>query len=186
MIPKAVSLLIDRGILVRCTFVIGFPGETKETIQSSASVMNSIPINGPLEIKVLKLILFLKANTTQPFALIVMPLADVSTPTQRQKHGLIGFARKWKHNTMSFPEAQKWAYGFVNMLKPEISPSYEGEVDLDDLIDVPSDVRRKVFHLRQLVINNFLYSFLTAISCDSIKKVCQYLMLEQMLSFGLN
>lgn len=172
MIPKAVSLLIDRGILVRCTFVIGFPGETKETIQSSASVMNSIPINGPLEIK--------------PFALIVMPLADVSTPTQRQKHGLIGFARKWKHNTMSFPEAQKWAYGFVNMLKPEISPSYEGEVDLDDLIDVPSDVRRKVFHLRQLVINNLLYSFLTAISCDSVKKVCQYLMLEQMLSFGLN
>lgn len=80
-----------------------------------------------------------------------MPLSDVSTPTQRQKYGLVGFARKWKHNTMSFPEAQKWSFGFVNMLKPQISPSYEGEVDLDDLLELTSAARTQVFHIRQLV-----------------------------------
>lgn len=82
---------------------------------------------------------------------MILPLSKVSTPAERLKYGLQGYARKWKHKTMTSEEAQKWANQFVNLLRTEVSPSYEDEIDLDDPADIPGFVRQKIFFTRQLV-----------------------------------
>ena len=80
-----------------------------------------------------------------------MPLAKVSSPAERQRFGLVGYARKWKHNTLNYEEAQKLSFAFTGMLKPEISNAYENESVWDDVVDIPWNVRQKVYYARNIV-----------------------------------
>ncbi|KAH3762934.1 radical SAM protein [Pelomyxa schiedti] len=137
MIRKCVLLLLSRGIIVRLSLVVGFPGETKQTWQNTMDFLNSIPPIGCIEV--------------QPFPLVVSPLAPVGQQPMRQTYGLKGLWATWSHNTMSSSEASAIAKTTPGMLLPHLSVCYDTDSITDDIAHINTDFRREVYRLRNLL-----------------------------------
>lgn len=97
---RAIAALDRAGIRTMSTFVVGFPGETRKSIENTAKFISAFP-SGP------------GANAFHCyylFGLIVAPLSLLSTPENRKKFKLRGIADRWSHATMNsreVPEAIK-------------------------------------------------------------------------------
>jgi len=91
-VRRGVELLIDGGARIDLTFVLGFPGETLETLESTARFIDSIP-RGRKGYAFYELF---------PFELFPGTTAD--TPLFRSRHQLRGTGRDWYHSTMSYRE----------------------------------------------------------------------------------
>lgn len=88
---RALNLLSDVGISTLSTLVVGFPGETDETIDHTIELLNSYPDRGP---------------TTHWFNCwvhTVIPLTPVDK--ERATWGLTGILLDWRHNTMDVGQA---------------------------------------------------------------------------------
>ncbi|KAH3761127.1 radical SAM protein [Pelomyxa schiedti] len=51
-IPRGINFLLERNIIVRVSVIVGYPGETKETIMKTVKLVNSIQDTGVFEVKV--------------------------------------------------------------------------------------------------------------------------------------
>ncbi len=83
---SAIPLLKDRGISIYASFIIGYPGETEETVRESISLIRE----------------------TQPdFFRAQLWYCDPITPIwdRREEFGIKGSAFNWSHNTMDAPTA---------------------------------------------------------------------------------
>jgi len=85
---RGTRMLKDVGISTFAAFVIGFPGETAETIQDNIRFIQE----GQLDYYSLKEFYY-------------MPTAPVYQ--KREKFGLVGDGNNWKHNTMDSQEASR-------------------------------------------------------------------------------
>lgn len=70
------------------TFIVGFPGETGESIRNTISFLN--------ELNLTQLVASYEA-----FPLRIHPLTGLTEPANRAKWGLKGFNDAWTHNTMN-------------------------------------------------------------------------------------
>jgi anaerobic magnesium-protoporphyrin IX monomethyl ester cyclase len=94
MNKRAVDILYESGISVYATFIIGFPGETQETIQNTIDWINSTPV------ELYKIHLF-----------SWLPLTGIDK--ERDKYGLTHMGKLehpvlWKHNTMNAVRASEY------------------------------------------------------------------------------
>lgn len=92
---EAVRMLDVNGISTQCTFVVGFPGETADSIANTAALISAFPSGesaGALHRYYL-------------FCFHVLPLSPVASPEQREEFGLTGLGEKWAHRTMNSEEA---------------------------------------------------------------------------------
>lgn len=79
------------------TFIVGYPGETKESIQNTIRFLNELSLT------------HLTASY-EAFLLRIHPLTDLTEPENRAKWGLKGYNQNWTHNTMNKDEALAGLY----------------------------------------------------------------------------
>ncbi|KAH3766062.1 radical SAM protein [Pelomyxa schiedti] len=137
MIRRCVLLLLERSVLVRAALVVGFPGETRETVEATMNFFNNLPVVGALEV--------------QPVTLVLSPLSPLSEPAQREQFGVTGMWSNWLHRTMSSIEADVFLSRMPSMLLPHLSVPYETDSIIEDVASVSSDARRNVYRIRNLL-----------------------------------
>src|SRR5262249_42063260 len=86
---KAIPLLKSAGIVAHANFIIGFPGETTETVKETIDFIEYI---------------------RPDFFRTQLWYADPTTPIWRQKdkYGVKGSAFVWSHDTMDYQTACDW------------------------------------------------------------------------------
>ena len=94
---EVVRQLLAVGINVSCYFVIGFPGETDET------VLRTIEFIKGIEYPNLEGIL---SWSLYPFMLA--PMSPIYESEMRKKYGLTGYLHNWEHRTMNSFEAREY------------------------------------------------------------------------------
>jgi radical SAM superfamily enzyme YgiQ (UPF0313 family) len=105
--------LTAAGVHVLTTFVLGFPGETRASVDASVAFLNGVrrDARGGVEYLVF------------PFHLV--PGSPVDRPERRRELGLSGLLDSWRHETMSAQDVHAtWAPHFFR--KVEASYSYYG------------------------------------------------------------
>lgn len=96
-VKRGIEQLDARGISVLMTFVVGFPGETKETLRNTSDFLNSLELAN------------LSVNY-QLYPLLVFPLSELAGPEARKEWKIEGFVDKWSHYTMNSEEAPGAGY----------------------------------------------------------------------------
>lgn len=100
---EVVNGLGERGISTFSTIIIGFPGETRETVDHTISFLNNYRSS------------VTSIHWHSPFLFILLPKTRVER--HREKYDLRGFMLNWRHNTMDVKEAALQLKRF--MLKTE-------------------------------------------------------------------
>ena len=128
---EVIDLLNTHGISTQLYFIIGFPGETEETMQETIDMINQFSHQGP------------GINTIMIFPFVLAPLSPIYMPKNRKKYNLQGYMTEWSHDTMNFQQAYKYAGQFFLEVK-NIHPFYGiEEYDAVDIIKL-----KKVAQLR--------------------------------------
>ena len=98
--------LTEHGIMTLASIVLGFPGETDQTVQNTIDFI----------------------NRTQPtFYNVQLYYHDVLAPIeqQREKYGIEGSGYSWRHDTMSWQEGVDWKDEFIRRISgPALMPLY--------------------------------------------------------------
>ena len=115
-ILDGIAWLNRRGINTKSTFIIGFPGETEQTVGRTVDLLNAYPTDGPAVHRYLF------------FTFAVLPLSEVAGRELRQAYGLEGYGYHWRHATMDSAQASELLAAAQEQLKPQLSPSYVLEV----------------------------------------------------------
>lgn len=94
---KAVELLNAHGIYTQLYFIVGYPGETTETIDNTLRLIHQFKHDGPA------------ANFIMVFPFILAPLSPVYAPENRAAFELTGYMSDWRHATMDSRQAVRHA-----------------------------------------------------------------------------
>jgi p-methyltransferase len=92
-ILKSIDLVNSRGISTASSFIVGFPGETEESVGNTIKMLNSFAESGPA----------LNFYTAWVFAAIPLTPAD----TERADWNLKGHLCDWEHSTMNVGDAHR-------------------------------------------------------------------------------
>ncbi len=127
--------LLSTGINCNCFFIIGFPGETTESVKRTVDFINSIPKDNDEG-------LFCWA--IYPF--ILAPLSPVYEPKRRAKYELEGYLGRWKHATMDSTRAYELTKN-AYMTITGSSQIYSGD-DMDMMLAMSAQKRKQFMNLR--------------------------------------
>jgi tRNA A37 methylthiotransferase MiaB len=85
---RAVRALTNHSISIDAYFIVGFPGETQETVKNTVDTINAfaVPVGS--------------VNQFMFFPFVLAPLAPVYERRKREKYGLSGHMMDWSHKTM--------------------------------------------------------------------------------------
>jgi anaerobic magnesium-protoporphyrin IX monomethyl ester cyclase len=124
---KAVQLLNANGISTISTMIIGFPGETKETVDNTIDLLNSYP-----DVK-------LPINKYYPLVFCLLPLSPISSPDNRKKFKITGGYENWSHATMNSDQAkEEYVRFFKKVAKPAVSylEFIDPEIPVGKIVDI--------------------------------------------------
>jgi p-methyltransferase len=131
MYLEAIDLLNSHGISTQLYIIIGYPGETEETIGNTVALLNQFAHQGPA---INQLLVF-------PFGFI--PLSPVYEPTVARKYGLSGYMKDWTHQTMTSQEAMKHALDIYDRVQ-NLHPNY----GIDEFHQVEGAKLKKLYQIR--------------------------------------
>jgi p-methyltransferase len=133
-VKLGVELLDHYGISVLMTFVVGFPGETPQTVANTASFLNGLTLSS-------------LSASFQLYPLAVVPLSELSNPALREKWKISGFMNEWSHFSMDSTEALKQS---LQLFKKVITVPYHyfEESYFFNRASFTLDQRRSLFRLR--------------------------------------
>ncbi|HBB68264.1 MAG: hypothetical protein A2X28_03000 [Elusimicrobia bacterium GWA2_56_46] len=130
----SVKLLHERGIHTKNYFLVGFPGETEQTLKRTVELLNSYPDDA--------------SAAHRHLFLLFIPLAMsyAGSLEGRKLYGLRGYGGNWSHSTFDSTAATDFMKTLPSLINPWISPAYPGEIpELPGLL--PRDVSR-IYYLR--------------------------------------
>lgn len=93
---EVISKVLAAGINCSCYFIIGFPGETADTVRRTRAFLarhESREYEGRLSWSV--------------FPFFLSPLSPVYEQAMRRRYGLSGYLDRWQHRTMNSEEAKE-------------------------------------------------------------------------------
>jgi anaerobic magnesium-protoporphyrin IX monomethyl ester cyclase len=131
MYLKALNLLNSHGINTQLYIIIGYPGETRETVDNTVALLNQFAHEGPA---INQLLVF-------PFGFL--PLSPVYEPTTARKYGLSGYMQHWTHQTMTSQEAMQLALNIYDHVQ-NLHPNY----GVEEFHQVQGTKLKKVYQLR--------------------------------------
>jgi hypothetical protein len=95
---SGIDALLGEGIQVLTTFVLGFPGETRASVEATAAFLNGLRHDARGSVVYLA------------FPFHVAPGSPVDAPERRRETGLTGSFGAWRHATMTSEEVHRvWA-----------------------------------------------------------------------------
>ncbi len=133
-LKKTIENLDARFISTFNTFMVGYPGETKETICNTINFLNELSLT------------HLTASY-EVFLLRIHPLTGLSDPAYRTKWGLKGFLEDWSHNTMTRQEALSGLYTIFKEVN-NVPYHYAEESHFFNRMKYNVDAKRSFFRLR--------------------------------------
>ena len=92
-IVRGIDLCTEKGMWLHLTFIVGFPGETKETLDSTAATLQTLNTSTR------------GWSTGAFFPLYVIPNTAMDAVDYRRKYNLKGRFTNWSHDTMNYPDA---------------------------------------------------------------------------------
>lgn len=105
-LAHAIELVNLSAIDTILTFIVGFPGETEETLNDTISFINNLPDYNET------------INHVLPFVFDVLPFSPIDSKDERKKYRLEGVRFNWKHNTMDAKSVfQKYYAEFITSVK---------------------------------------------------------------------
>ena len=116
------------------TFIVGYPGETMETLKNTIRFLNELTLT------------FLTASY-EIFLLRIHPLTDLTEAGNRAKWGLKGFNADWSHDTMNRDEALSGLYTVFKEVS-NVPYHYAEESHFFNRMKYSFDARRSFFSLR--------------------------------------
>ncbi len=134
---KAVKLLNDNGINTLSTIIIGFPGETRGSVDNTIELLNSYSDKD------------YALNQYWPFVFEILPLALISSPQMREKFKLTGIGEEWKHSTMNSDEAKE---ELLRCFKEINVPTLQYPEFYDP--DIPFQKLHVIFRIRDDIVKN--------------------------------
>jgi len=137
-ILRAVGALSKYGVSTKNMLIVGFPGETEQTVRNTVDVLNAYPTDGP------------SVHRVMFFTFAVLPLAEIASAKNRALHNLRGYGYHWSHNTMDSKRAAELMAWAQDSLKPELSPPYVLEVPEHPGLDI-ADIK-KIYLIRNQIV----------------------------------
>jgi radical SAM superfamily enzyme YgiQ (UPF0313 family) len=134
---RAVELLNQNGIHTLSTLIVGFPGETKETVDSSIDLLNSYPDHDGT------------INQYIPFTFMFWPLTPAASLHFRKTHGISGGYDNWAHWTMNSDEAREHLY---RLFLESHGPTYQYPENMPR--DIPIEKLKKAFKERDALVKS--------------------------------
>ena len=131
---RVIDLLNANGISTQLYFIVGFPGETQATMNETIQMINNFSHKGS------------GINHIMIFPFILAPLSPIYLPENRKKYNLSGYMAEWKHDTMDFTQAYKYAKDFFLRCN-NVYPFYG--IDEFDKVDIVK--LKKVAQLRMQI-----------------------------------
>jgi radical SAM superfamily enzyme YgiQ (UPF0313 family) len=128
---RVIELLNTNGISTQLYFIIGFPGETAQTIENTIRLINQFYHEGPA------------INELMVFPFVFAPLSPVYSLNNREKYNIKGYMAEWAHYTMNSEQAQKYAREFLLRLN-NIYPHY----GIEEFLLVEISKLKKIAQLR--------------------------------------
>jgi len=135
--------LLNIGINCSCCFVVGFPGETKETFQNTFEFIQSVSEKKQEGIFYWSI---------YPFLLV--PLSPIYEAEKRAKYQLEGYLHKWTHASMDSNTALKLIMSAFQKID-SASPIYSGD-NIDMLMALSPSKRKAFMQVRHALSKRFL------------------------------
>jgi len=140
---RVVTDLLNAGINCSCCFVVGFPGETRESVQRTIDFINSI--SGDSQEGVFSWSLY-------PFN--VVPLSPIYEAEKKARYGLTGYMDQWEHRTMNSAEAHLYILEAFMQIE-SAGPIYSGD-NMDMLLQLSPEDRKEFMKTRHGLSKVFL------------------------------
>jgi radical SAM superfamily enzyme YgiQ (UPF0313 family) len=134
-VKRGIEQLDANGIAVLMTFVVGFPGETAQTLQNTADFLNNLSLSN-------------LSVGYQVYPLVIFPMSELAEPEDRQEWQIKGLMDKWSHSTMNYEGAVKACYDTFKRVT-NVPYSYSEESFFFNRGMFTLDTRRTLFQLRQ-------------------------------------
>lgn len=123
------------GISLYLTFVVGFPGESQQTMQNTVDFLNNLEL----------------ANLSvgyQLYPLFIFPLSELADPSTRERWKIDGIMADWSHYTMNYDQASRACYDMFTKIT-NVPYSYDEESFFFNKGMFTLDTRRALFQQRQ-------------------------------------
>ncbi len=108
---RSVGLMNERGISTNSTFIVGFPGETEESVDRTIDLLKAFPDSGA------------GTNWFKAWVNLVLPLTPADK--ERDTWGLRGYLCDWEHDTMDVAEAYRQAQRIYHSVDRGAYVSYD-------------------------------------------------------------
>ena len=124
----SIELASSHGIHTQLSFVVGFPGETAESVEKTKFFISNLKKTRGM-------------ITYATFPLFLMPLSNLATNEMRDKWGLSGMFGDWSHKTMNSQKAVEHSEAFFT----DVDNIYPEHSDIPNQVDGISPERLFTF-----------------------------------------
>jgi anaerobic magnesium-protoporphyrin IX monomethyl ester cyclase len=138
-VKRGIEQLDAHGIAVLMTFVVGFPGETRQSLQNTADFLNNLALTN-------------LSVGYQLYPLVIFPLSELAEPWAREEWKIKGLMDQWSHSTMNSNETFAASYDLFKEVT-NVPYSYSEESPFFNRSMFTFETRKALFQLRhQLTI----------------------------------
>jgi radical SAM superfamily enzyme YgiQ (UPF0313 family) len=149
---SAVRTLADHGVDSQSSFIVGYPGETRESFQET---VNLIVETG---LRYWQSYLFFYSK-------------DMAVHEEREALGLRGLGRAWRHNTMDAVKASRLMADMVAMIKTGFTDGQQNPWETYKILRGEGYSREEIFRLHQLKRELQLKAAASGTETEDAKKV---------------
>jgi radical SAM superfamily enzyme YgiQ (UPF0313 family) len=132
---KGVEQLDAHGISTLLTFVVGFPGENRQTLKNTSDFLNNLSLTN-------------LSASYHLYPLIVTPLSELANPSIRNKWKIKGSMTEWSHYTMKSEDTLEASYGLFKEIT-NVPYDYSEESNFFNRGVFTFATRKSLFQLRQ-------------------------------------
>jgi radical SAM superfamily enzyme YgiQ (UPF0313 family) len=134
-VKRGIEQLDAEGIGILMTFVVGFPGETRQSLQNTAEFLNNLSLSN-------------LSVGYQVYPLVIFPLSELAEPGDRKKWKIEGIMDQWSHYTMNSREAAGACFSMFKEVT-NVPYSYSEESFFFNRGMFNLETRKSLFQLRQ-------------------------------------
>lgn len=141
-VKRGIEQLDSNGISVLMTFVVGFPGETSQTLQNTIDFLNHLSLTN-------------LSLGYQVYPLVIFPLSELAQPAARERWRINGMMDQWRHFTMNSSQANESCHTIFREVT-NVPYSYSEESFFFNRAMFDFETRKSLFQLRQKLTLKFI------------------------------